>query len=275
MEFNYFSKNGILLPTEEAAIPLSNIEYQYGFGVYETIRVTAGIPYFLKQHLERLQESAQVIGLEHTFTQTFVEQAIQELIEKNTINTCNLKILLIGRKSADEATLYMLCLNPLFPDKKLYRDGVHCITVSYERLFPHAKTLNMLGSYLAYKKARAEDAYEALLVNRDGNITEGTRTNFYVIRGKTIISPPASHILPGVTQMALQRTAAECGYAYREQNLPIVRIVQENAFITSTSSKILPIRSIDSHTLPEISTDLRDLMNHFDAFLERSKGFLS
>ena len=51
MDFKYFSKNGELLPVEDAVIPLSNIEYQYGFGVYETIRVVNGVPYFLKEHL--------------------------------------------------------------------------------------------------------------------------------------------------------------------------------------------------------------------------------
>ena len=67
MDFKYFSKNGELLPVEDAVVPLANIEYQYGFGVYETIRVVHGTPYFLKDHLERLQESARLIGLEHSF----------------------------------------------------------------------------------------------------------------------------------------------------------------------------------------------------------------
>src|SRR3990167_10192080 len=173
MEYKYFSRNGETLPIEQASIPLSSIEYQYGFGVYETIRVTNGVPNFLQDHLERLAESARIIELEHAFSDESVARAISQLIQKNEVETCNLKILLIGGQTKESATLYILCLNPLFPNKKLYRDGVHCITYEHERMFPHAKTLNMLGSYLAYRKARMAGAYEALLVNCDGCITEG------------------------------------------------------------------------------------------------------
>ncbi|RJR14144.1 hypothetical protein C4585_00620 [Candidatus Parcubacteria bacterium] len=275
MSFDYFSKNGELLPVQEAAIPLSNIEYQYGFGVYESIRVVNKTPYFLKQHLERLQESARFIELEHPFSAQSVANAISNLIEKNTVETCNLKILLIGGKTKDEAALYILCLNPLFPDKKLYRDGAHCITYAYERLFPHAKTLNMLGSYLAYRKAREVGAYDTLLINRSKEITEGTRTNFYCIKGKTVISPPAADVLPGVTQLVLKKVLEENEYAFTERSIPATEIeTYDGAFLTSTSSKVLPIRTIDSTTFPSISPELRALMSFFDEYVEKSRGTL-
>src|SRR3989338_9614916 len=108
MDFKYFSKNGELLPVEDAVIPLSNIEYQYGFGVYETIRVVNGVPYFLKEHLERLEESARAIDLKHTFASTSIYGSVGELIATSGTGTYNLKILLIGGK---EPSLYILCLN--------------------------------------------------------------------------------------------------------------------------------------------------------------------
>ena len=95
MDFKYFSKNGKILPVEEAVIPLSNIEYQYGFGVYENIRVNDGVPYFLKDHIERLLESARIIGLEHTFDESSPQKSVNEPIKKNPAGTYNLKILLI------------------------------------------------------------------------------------------------------------------------------------------------------------------------------------
>ena len=125
MNFQYFSKNGELLSIESAVIPLSNIEYQYGFGVYETIRVVNGIPYFLKDHIERLMESARIIDIERRFKEEFIEKSVAELIKKNGIGTYNLKILLLGGK---ESSLYILCLNPLFPDKRLYKEGASFVT---------------------------------------------------------------------------------------------------------------------------------------------------
>ena len=82
MDFKHFSKNGEIRPLEEAVVPLSNIEYQYGFGVYENIRVSHGKPRFLRAHLDRLENSAKVIGLEHSFTHKTIEQSIAELVEK-------------------------------------------------------------------------------------------------------------------------------------------------------------------------------------------------
>ena len=274
MSFKFFSHNGQIKSVEEAAIPLSNIEYQYGFGVYETIRVTNGVPYFLKDHLERLAESARIIGLEHAFSNEFIANAIAELIRENVVETCNLKILLIGGSTKETASLYILCLNPLFPDKKLYRDGVHCITYEHERMFPHAKTLSMLGSYLAYRKARMASAYEALLVNH-GNITEGTRTNFFAIKEKTLYSAPEKDILLGVTRKAVLTIATQNGFRVEERNLRLDDIKEYGAFLTSTSSKILPIRSIDSLTLREPPLALKTLMFLFDEFLKTSTGTLS
>src|SRR3989338_7314289 len=159
MEFKYFSRNGQVLPITEAAVPLSNIEYSYGFGVYESIRFANGRIYFLDDHIERLLESARIIDLPHTFTPDAIKMFVRELMDKNEPEACNIKILLIGAPRAEDAILNILCLNPHFPDKKLYRDGVSCITYQYERPFPHAKSLNMLESYLAYTKAREAGAH--------------------------------------------------------------------------------------------------------------------
>jgi len=272
MDFKYFSKNGEILPAEEAVIPLSNIEYQYGFGVYENIRVNDGVPYFLKDHIERLLESARIIGLEHTFDESSLQKSVNELIKKNRAGTYNLKILLIGGM---EPVLFILALNPLFLDKKLYKEGASFITYEYERLYPNAKTLNMLQSYLAYKKAQDAGAYDALLVNSKGCITEGTRINFFCIKDRTLISAPEDEILLGVTRKAVLQVAKDKGFALEEKEILLSTILEgDGAFITSTSSKILPVRSIDGQELKEPSENLRELMDAFNAFLAECKGNL-
>lgn len=274
MDFKYFSHNGELKSAKEAVISLSNIEYTYGFGVYETIRVTRGVPFFLTEHLERLMESADIIELEHPFTEDHITDAIALLIEKNNVDTCNLKLLLIGAPEKERAQLFIQCLNPLFPDKKLYREGARCVTYAYERAFPHAKTLNMLQSYLAYRKAKESDAYDALLIDNDGCITEGTRTNFFCISGRTIISPPQEKILLGVTRKAVLKVARQHGFEYREQPITWGEMQEYGgAFLTSTSSKIIPIRSVDNVDLPrEDAHVIKELMDLFDQFLDSFEG---
>lgn len=274
MAFQYFSKNGEILPAKEAVIPLSNIEYSYGFGVYETIRVAKGIPYFLADHIERLKESAHIIGLEHPFTEESVMKSVQELVKKNEVDAANIKILLIGAPKSEDALLFIICLNPLFPDKKLYRDGALFITYEYERAFPHAKTLNMLQSYLAYKKAKEEGAYDALLINKDGCITEGTRTNFFCIKEKTIYTPREDEILLGVTRKAVLQVAERNNFSIQEKDITWGDLQRaDGAFVTSTSSKIIPVRKIDDQEFHGPAA-LQTLMQLFDQFLDSCRGAL-
>ncbi len=267
--FTHFSRNGEVLPLSEAHIPISHIEYQYGFGVYETVRVVKKTPLFLMEHLERLEESARIIGLTHRFPADAVARYAQELIEKTDAETYNLKILLIGGK---EPQLDIQCLNPHYPEDKLYRDGVPTITYEYERAFPHAKTLNMLQSYLAYSRAKEAGAYDALLIDKNGAIVEGTRTNFFAIRSKTLYEQPQENILLGVTRKHVLEVASASGFTVATQAIrPHELTKYDGAFLTSTSSKIMPIRSVDDLKLPEIPPALRELMKAFDQFLDSKK----
>lgn len=272
MEFKYFSKNGQILPIEQAVIPISNIEYAYGFGVYENIRISNGTVFFLKDHIERLIESAKIIEISHPFNTAFIENSVFNFVKNTKLATYNLKILLIGGSTKENASLYIFCLNPLFPDKKLYKEGAKFITYNYERDFPHAKTLNMLESYLAYRKAKELGAYDALLINHDGFITEGTRTNFFCIKNKTIYSPYEKDILLGVMRKATLKVAPENNYQIVEKNIKLDDIKSFNgAFVTSTSSKIIPIKSIDGYIL-NVPDTLKELMRLLNDFLTNCGG---
>lgn len=274
MIFNYFSKNGTILPIKQASIPLASIEYAYGFGAYETIRVLNGKPYFLANHIERLFTSARLIELDHPYTDSFVEKAITDLVSLlGESITCNLKVLLIGAPTKDGAQLYILPLAPLFPDKKLYRDGVKAITAQYERLFPQAKTLNMLASYLHYRKAKRAGCYDALLTDHSGRILEGTRTNFFGISGYTLITAPDETVLAGVTRKAVLHTARANHFTIEFKALTLAEIQKlDGAFMTGTSIGILPIKTINEFSFPNISSELRMLMTRYDDFKKECRG---
>jgi branched-chain amino acid aminotransferase len=258
----------------EPTIPLSNIAYAYGYGVYENIRVAKKVPYFLPDHLERLLHSAKVIGLEHQYDKNSLTKQVQKVVDETSEETYNLKILLIGGEKASDAMLHILPLTPFFPDRKLYKDGASVITVEYERLFPGAKTLNMLGSYLAYKKAKAAGCYDALLINKNGDITEGTRTNFFAIKDKTLYSPPTSEILEGIMRKAVLKVALANGFKLEEKKIPLASISQyDGAFLTSTSSQIMPISKINDVELA-VPAELSNLMKLFKDFYDTCGGNL-
>ena len=142
-------------------------------------------------------------------------------------------------------------LAPLFPDRKNYKHGGTAITWPGERVYPQAKSLNMLVSYRAYREARTHDAYDALLVNRRGEITEGTRTNFFVTDGVSLACAPADQVLEGVTQLTVRRVIRDLGIFLEERPLIAAEVDRwQGAFLTSTSTKILPLRRIDGTEIP-------------------------
>lgn len=265
MEFQFFSKNGKVLPIAEATVSLLSIEYAYGFGVYETLRVKNKKPLFLNDHVERLMRSAEIIRLEHRLAAEDVKKYIAGLIEATGEDTYNIKILLMGASVPAEVDCYIFASAPFFPDKKLYRDGVEVMTADFERAYPQAKSLNMLQSYLAYREAKNKNCYDALLVNKEGNVTEGTRTNFLVVKGNTIYSPPEKDILLGVARKYVLQTAKENGFTVLERNIPKGSLREyDGAFLTGTSIKILPIRKAGDVEYEKIPDSIYRLMELFD-----------
>lgn len=247
----FFSDNGALRPVTEAVVPLDDLAFAYGFGVYETLKVRHGVVYFAELHEQRLWHSAVILGLEHPFGPGDFGRFVNALVEANATTDANLKALLIGGPTAHDARLVILQLAPLFPDRRSYKTGATAITWSGERVYPQAKSLNMLVSYLAYREARRRDAYDALLVNRHGQVTEGTRTNFFVTDGTSLACAPAEQVLEGVTQLTVRRVIRDLGISLEEGPLPLAERDQwKGAFVTSTSTKILPLRSIDDAEVP-------------------------
>lgn len=264
---NYFSHNGQLLPLNQAALPLDNIEFSYGFGVYETLRVRNTQAVFLVEHTKRLFHSAHLIDLEHFFTSDFVLNAIHELAQKNNIEVANLKVLLIGGKTKDEAQLFAFLLAPKFLEKKEYREGIKVITFEHERFLPQAKTLNMLPSYIAYKKAVSNGAFDALFIDRKGNITEGTRSNFFAVKNTTLLTPPKHVVLDGITRRHVITCALQHGYTIEEKEISLNEIFSyDGAFLTNTSGGIVPIRTIDEKSFGDICSSLQELRQHFEKY---------
>ncbi|MBU1083365.1 aminotransferase class IV [Patescibacteria group bacterium] len=277
MNLDKFSLNGEILPITEAKIAISNIEYQYGFGVYETIRVVKDIPYFVDVHIGRILQSAKMIGIVHTYSAGDIYQDIFNLISEIGSNAAfNIKILLIGAPEATKCLLYMIPLAPKFPDRKIYKYGISLVTTKYERLFPQVKTLNMLGSYLAYRMAKQGGHQDALLINNEGFITEGTRSNFFLIKDKTIFTAPRDMVLDGVTKRTILNVAMKNGFIIKEKNLSPSELGDyDGAFITNTSDRIVPVRQIDNFCFSAIPESIKELIQLFDEYLGKyAKSFI-
>ncbi len=273
MAFSYFSKNGNLAPLRDATIPLEDIAYQYGFGVYETLKVRNSVLYFIDQHVARLLESARLLGLEHPFIFRDISSYIAAVVKKNAMENGNIKMLLIGGKTAQSASLYILPLAPLFPDRKLYTKGASAITVQYERFLPNAKTLNMLRSYLYYTQAIQRGHYDVVFVDKRGYVLEGSRTNFFAIKGRTVVTPPAKYVLEGVTRQTVIYAARKSGFRVVERRISKRSLkTYDSTFLTSTSSNIIPLVNIDAIRYPNIPPALKELMDVYKTYLKTCGG---
>lgn len=271
--FDIFLKNGEILPIEKAVVSLDDIAYTYGYGVYESLRVRKGVPYFVGDHIDRLLASAQIIDLEHEFSSDQLVLYVARLVDHlPSEKTYNIKIFLIGGKSSGDAWVTMQGMAPVFPDKKLYRHGASVITQEYRRMFPQSKSLNMLPSYLAYSDARKAGCYDALFLD-DGKIVEGSRTNVFALQGEKIISPPEDEILHGVGRRNLLFIAGQYGIDVVEGDIELGALSDYDCLLlTSTSSKVMPVTKVDHFEFPNVPSLGKKLMKWYDEFLNESKG---
>jgi len=271
-DYSVCSINGQIVDEKLAVLPISSIEAQYGFGVYENIKVRKNIIYFVREHIDRLLHSANCIGLGHPFSKEIISRDIQAYKERLNKDSYNLKLLLLGGRSPEETRLVIMAFAPFFPKREWCKSGVTVETQVYERFMPQAKTLNMLPSYIFYKNAKNHGHYDALLIDNDGNVLEGTRTNVFFIEGKNIYHPPFKKILEGVTMMSLKQVLTKHGFKFTEKEIPLKNIGKyEGMFLSSTSSKILPVRKVDDITL-SIPDSLHEIIKIYDEALDRSQG---
>jgi len=246
--------NGSLAAPAEAVFPLDDVDVTYGYGCYETLKVRDGVLYFPEFHEERLLRSAAILGIAHAVAPGDVAAALKALVKTEAVGSCNIKIMLTGHEGRP-ADWYAFLLPPVLPSAAVYGQGVSCLLFRGERHFPAAKSLSMLLSTVAYRSATTRGCYDALLVNGRGEITEGTRANvFYARRGVSdaVFTPPADDVLSGITRRTLMAALAEAGVRTIERPLPLADALggEYALALTSTSSRVIPVRSLSGAAGP-------------------------
>lgn len=239
--------NGKIIDENEAKISIADKGYFFDFAVYSSIKVIQGKIFFPEYHVARLFESAKLINLENDFKNKEVVAWLEKLVEAEKSKDALLRIVLIGDPDKNsEAKLFIFSIGGLtfYPDK-FYKQGVKVITYHGERGVPKSKTKDLLMSFLAYRKANEQGALDALLIDHDGNIREGTRSNFFAIKNQAVITPPADKVLEGITKKIILQ-AVKNHFEIRHEDIPLKSIRDyDEFFISSTSMNVMPIRQID------------------------------
>lgn len=259
-------KNGELIKEIDAKVPITSKAVQYSFSIYEALRVTNGHIVHLDDHLDRLRSSAKAIGLVIPCCDSDINLWLEMLIAADGIVDATVRILVFG---GDLATVF-ITYQPLltYPDS-YYEEGVKCSLYSGERFLPYAKTSNLLMSYIALEEAKQKGCFESLLVNRDGVITEGTRSNFYGIKGDTLYTADDDLVLSGITRMSVLRAAKELGFDISFKAPHHAELTDlDGAFLSSTSMAAMPISEIDGQKMNmkkhHIIIRIRDLVRDWE-----------
>ncbi len=214
--------------------------------VYEVMRVINGVPLFLDQHINRLQDSAQKAGMKDIPPAAKIMDSVQKLIVKNSKDDGNILFCIIPNK--DHSYILSWFVEHHYPGKDDYASGVQIRTMKAMRKQPDAKIWNAELRSKAQHLISSSEAYEVLLVDRKKNITEGSRSNIFFIRGNALYTTPERKVLQGITRRKVIELCEKMGTAITEteiaqKDLPFY----EAAFITGTSPGILPVRSINEH----------------------------
>lgn len=259
------SIDGRNVPPEEATISIFDRGFLYGDSVFETLRTYGGLPFALEEHLQRLARSAARVLIT---LPVGIEQIGQEILDtvRAAGNPESYIRVMVTRGRGDSLGLdpelarqprRIVIVMPLEPmPARYYEQGIGTVTHQTERIADEAdasgaKLGNYLMSVLAMRAARDAGADEALILDRSGNVLEGSTSNVFAVVGQTLVTPPENTaILLGITRARVLQIAAELGLTVEQRRLPLPELyAADEAFITSTIREIVPVVRVDQRSI--------------------------
>ncbi|UCZ53193.1 branched-chain-amino-acid transaminase [Bacillus shivajii] len=259
--------DGEFVEKEHAKISVYDHGLLYGDGIFEGIRMYGGNVFRLREHLERLFDSAKSILLEVPYTIEELEQIVVETMRINEFKDQAYIRIVVSRGVGDLGLDPAKCHHPqliiiaeqlaLFSND-LYDKGIEMVTVPTRRsrpdiLSPKVKSLNYLNNILLKVEATKAGADEALTLNTEGYVAEGSGQNIFLLKNRVLYTPP-SYVgaLEGITRNAIIELARERGYTVKEE--PFTRhdvFVADEVFLTGTAAEVVPVVKVDSRDIAD------------------------
>jgi len=251
-----------------------------GVVVYEVLRIIEGFPLFFDDHFQRLVNSCRMIGQLYKSDKKELFGQIIELAKINAITTGNISLKIIFNPDQINETTYsgtqvlrhssfLYFIPHSYPTADDYRTGVKVGFLEIERNNPEAKVEQGMKEKVRQSE-QDTDVYEVLLVDNDGFITEGSRSNMVFVKGDTLYTCPLNRVLKGITLAKVIEIASQ-------ENIPVVfEAVHQSAlssfdalFITGTSPKILPVAKAGDTNFDTQNQLMRKLMGQYDGMIEQ------
>jgi branched-chain amino acid aminotransferase len=276
--------NGDFVPWDEANVHVLSHGLHYGSGVFEGIRcyeTERGPAVFRhREHLERLQKSAELLHMTLPHDADEIREATHELIRRNGLRSCYIRP--IAFRGYGEMGLYAqsapidvaVAVWPWgsYLGEEGKKHGVRAKVSSWRRispagLIPHAKASGQYLNSILAKEETAKAGYEeAILLDERGFVCEGSGENIFAVRDGELVTPPHSaSILDGVSRRSVIQIALDVGYSVVERDLARAELyLAEELFLCGTAAELVPLREIDDHRLGEQGEITRVIQSKFE-----------
>ena len=253
--------NGQYVPHLEAAVHVEDRGYQFADGVYEVIALHGGRMIGEKGHMDRLDHSLGELRIDWPMSRQALSVVIGEVVRRNRVRDGFVYIQVtrgVARRDHSfpentERSLVVTARRMAPIDKEVLRQGVSVITIPDIRWKRHdIKSVSLLPNILGRQQAREAGAYEAWMVDDDGNVTEGTASNAWIVTkdGELVTHNLSYAILNGITRLSVLEAAGEAGIEFTERPFTVNEALQaKEAFITSSTSHVKAVTSIDGQSV--------------------------
>ena len=259
----YYIENGRLMPREN----LVECSVKDGILIYEVLRLMDGIPLFWEDHLQRFLVSCRLSAIPAENHKKQIEEDLDTLIRSNQLTTGNIKLLFCYKELKLSWKFYFIPYK--YPIEEDYNIGVPVGILHMERVNPMIKTVQQNVRGTANDLIQRQNLYEVLLVDSNGYISEGSRSNLFFILGETIFTPPASHVLPGITRQKVIQLIQELGYDFREEPFALNDLEKcDTIFLTGTSPKVISVKNVESRIFQQGNEACLKIKSRYDQLIQ-------
>lgn len=270
----YVCINGRFISLDQAKVSVFDHGFLYGDGVYDTTRTYHGIIWKPFEHLVRLRKSAEALSISYPWLDQEIVSWMNALVAKNAFQESRIRIMMTRGMNkfifsqVIEPTCVILGEELQEEPASVFEDGVFAITVSFERQLPSIKTISSLPMIFARLTMESAGAYEVFFVDRDGNVTEGSITNVFIVKDG-VLKTTHRNILSGIArEVILDSASGIC--VVQLTDIPLTDLyAADECFITNSLKGIVPVVKIDQKHIgvAVVGKITRKLMDKFKTML--------
>ena len=261
----YIWLNGAFQPFNDSNVHLLSHTLHYGLGAFEGIRAyeteAGGAIFRLSEHTERLFDAAKKINITIPYSKEELEAVQKEAMTKNKLQEGYIRpIVFLGSESMGLRAKDLVSVNvavacwewPSYMDPEAKKKGISIIKSPYQQyenpLYSNNKIIGTyINSIMALHDALAKNADEAILLDKNGFISEGSGENLFIIKDSRLLTPKTDFCLNGITRQTVMQIASDLGIEVEEKNLIFDELVDaDEAFFSGTAVEITPITKVDN-----------------------------